>query len=363
MMRRIVHDNIIYSLQQTGGISMMWSALNDAVLRSDFDVSFVERNGADNNLFRSKLSVDGVSIKSCRLSLSVDRYRDLRCDVGEPFIFHSSYYRDCANRNARKVVTVHDFAYERVKFTSELARKVHHRQKIKAVMNADRIVCVSRNTRDDLLYYCPEIDSRKVSVIHNGVGDEFRVLHNFPEIDSTKIKLVFGSQKFCPYYFVLFVGSRASYKNFKMAVEAVEGLGLPMVVCGEPLSRKEYRLFRRNTYYECVNADSELLNYLYNLAYCLVYPSMYEGFGLPIVEAQKAGCPVIAYGVSSIPEVMGDSQLMIRCNISATAIKTKINLLRNQSLRNEEIERGIENAKRFSLAKMQDSYLELYESM
>ena len=349
MMRRIVHDNIIYSLQQTGGISMVWSALNDAVMRSDFDVSFLERKGADDNVFRSKLSVDGVSIESCRLPLSVDRYMDVRCDVGEPFIFHSSYYRDCVNRYARKVVTVHDFAYERVKFASELARKVHHWQKIKAIMNADRIVCVSRNTRDDLLYYCPEIDSRKVSVIHNGVGDEFCSTNDgFDD-------------------YVLFVGSRASYKNFEMAAMAVAQSGLRLVVCGKALSRKEHlflqQYFGANSYIECVNVDAELLNRLYNRAYCLVYLSMYEGFGLPIVEAQKAGCPVITYGVSSIPEIVGDSRLMIKGNMSASEIMSKIKLLRNQSLRNEEIEMGIENAKRFSLEKMQGEYIELYESM
>lgn len=348
-MCRIVHDNIVYSLQQTGGISMVWSALNDAVLRSDFDVSFVERKGAEKNVFRSKLLIPEKRIIRRRMLLQADRYMSVKCDVDESFIFHSSYYRDCSCRDANNVVTVHDFAYERVKFASELARKVHHWQKMKAIRNADRIVCVSRNTYDDLLYFYPEIDKRKVSVIYNGVSDEFRLLDD--DYDD----------------YVFFVGSRASYKNFEMAAMAVAQSGLRLVVCGSPLSLKEHRFlqscFRENMYVECVNADATTLNRLYNRAYCLVYPSIYEGFGLPIVEAQKAGCPVIAYGVSSIPEVMGDSRLMIKSNVSSTEIMSKINLLKNQSLRKEEIESARENAKRFTLKKMQREYIELYRSI
>ena len=348
-MRRIVHDNIVYSLQLTGGISMVWSALNDAVMRQDFDVSFVERKGAEKNVLRSKLSVPEKCIVRSRLPLWADRYVPVKCSDDEPFIFHSSYYRDCSCRNASKVVTVHDFAYERVKFVGEVARKVHHWQKMKAIRNADRIVCVSRNTYDDLLHFCPEIDKRKVSVISNGVSDDFRVLHD--DYDD----------------YALFVGSRASYKNFEMAAMAVAQSGLRLVVCGNTLSSKEHRFlqscFSENMYVECVNADAATLNRLYNSAYCLVYPSMYEGFGLPIIEAQKAGCPVIAYGVSSIPEVMGDSRLMIKRNVSSAEIMSKINLLKNQSLRKEEIEAAKENAQRFTLKKMQDEYIELYQSI
>lgn len=329
---------------------MVWSALNEAVLHNDFDVSFIERKGVGRNVFRSQLSIPDRSVILRRMPLVVDRFMSVVCPEKEPFIFHSSYYRNCNNIEARKVVTVHDFSYERVKVAGRTASYVHHRQKMNAIRNADRIACVSDNTYNDLIYFYPDIDKRKVSIIYNGVSDEFRPLHT--DYDD----------------YVLFVGSRATYKNFEMAVVAVAQSGLRLIVCGNPLSSKEHKFLQKylgnDFYIECVNADAVTLNQLYNGAFCLVYPSMYEGFGLPIVEAQKAGCPVVALNNSSIPEVIGNSPLLIKDNpIGAREIKNKLELLKNNGLRKEVVEIGLKNSSRFTIKQMQQQYIELYNSL
>ena len=106
--------------------------------------------------------------------------------------------------------------------------------------------------------------------------------------------------------------------------------------------------------------DNEELNYLYNGAFALIYPSKYEGFGIPILEAQKAGCPVLAYCSSSIPEVMGDSSYMLKTHELNEAIYY-LDLLRNPEIRNVCIDKGLLNAKRFNWDKMYNELLALYQ--
>lgn len=99
-----------------------------------------------------------------------------------------------------------------------------------------------------------------------------------------------------------------------------------------PISAKEQSLI--NKYFQKSNKvyctgyiDNSQLNFLYNNAYALLYPSIYEGFGIPVLEAQKAGCPVIAYNGSSIPEIIGDTTLLIQ-EASVKEIHNKLEILK-----------------------------------
>ena len=112
----------------------------------------------------------------------------------------------------------------------------------------------------------------------------------------------------------------------------------------------------------CGKITDEKLNSLYNEAFCLFYTSLYEGFGLPILEAQQAGCPVIALNSSSIPEVIGDQRLLID-QVSEDSIGHAINLLNDPEQRELIIEQGLRNVKRFSWDKMAEEYYNLYNSI
>lgn len=103
--------------------------------------------------------------------------------------------------------------------------------------------------------------------------------------------------------------------------------------------------------YICVGKIPNVeLNKLYNGAYALLYLSSYEGFGIPILEAQKAGCPVIAYNKSSIKEVIGDTMLLLD-DLSIMNIAKCLNLLSDTFIRKQVIEKGFINAQRFSWEK------------
>lgn len=342
-------DNIIYSLQRSGGISMIWTAILESVSEQFPKARFIERGDSLTNIFRRRINIPSDKIISYEKDpLIIDRYTPVKPKIGNHFIFHSSYYRFCPSIQAVNVVTIHDFTYEKTLPAWSLSRFVHHKQKKEAVKHAESIVCVSKNTRNDFIHYFPEVPESKVKVIHNGVSLDY---YRLPDRSSED--------------FVLFVGSRVGYKNFELTIDAVSNAGLQLVVCGEALSEREKFLLRNKLgegrYAECIDTDNNTLNCLYNSAYCLAYPSSYEGFGLPIIEAQKAGCPVIAYGASSIPEVMGESPL-IMSHLSSYELSEKLRMLKSDSLRNEVIEQGLSNAQRFSLQKMQEDYLELYKS-
>ena len=147
-----------------------------------------------------------------------------------------------------------------------------------------------------MLKFYPQIDEKHVHVVYNGVSDMFFPLDKKESTDS------FIKES------LLFVGSRDFYKNFEKGVKALAGTNFNLIIIGGgKLSELELLLLNNslgeNRYRKYDYISTEDLNVLYNNARGLLYPSIYEGFGIPVLEAQKAGLPVIAFNGSSIPEV------------------------------------------------------------
>jgi len=207
--------------------------------------------------------------------------------------------------NVLNFITVYDFTYEY--YRSGIVRRVHSFQKARAIKRADGIICISENTKKDLKKFYPDIDGQRIRVIYLGISDDF-----FPLKEKKNDLLDVRDDK----KVILYLGSRMKYKNFDLAVEVVSSLTeyKLTIVGGGELTKSEMALLRKKlgARFHYVSSLSPVqLNGLYNSAFCLLYPSLYEGFGLPIGEAMKAGCPVVTTGFSSIPEVCGDSCLMV----------------------------------------------------
>lgn len=363
---KIVLDNIVFSLQKSGGVSTLWYELIQKLLKDDrFEVLFLEYDGALNNLIRSNFDIPKEKILNAskiKNSLFIERYRNVKIDFEEPFLFISSYYRICRNSNAINITIVHDFTYEY--YRKGLAKIVHSYQKKNAILKSEGVISISRNTTNDLFKFVSNYKN-KIKIIHNGVSNDFCLIENEGELDRYKqeFKEVLNKKV------LLYVGHRTDYKNFDKVIEAYSELNdseYLLVIVGEKFNKKEKKnvenKLKKGNYILYSRLSNEKLNFLYNIAFVLLYPSSYEGFGIPIIEAMRAGCPSIALNKSSIPEVAGNASVLID-SPEPYKIVEAINRLNNLSFREDLIKKGFEQSKKFSWDITTDKYLDFFQEL
>jgi mannosyltransferase len=336
--KNLIYDGIVFSLQQTGGISVLFREIISRLPRSSYAlVGFREVPPA--NLFNATYSYHAPR--------RMERYRRAKFGA-EAEIFHSTYYRLPTERRIKVVTTVHDFVYER--FGSFPQRLVHGVQKRAAISGADRIVCVSESTRSDLLEFVGHRFRDRTVVVPLAAADTFHPLLRTVQLPQ-----------------VLFVGSRGGYKNFRAVVDALVPLRDLSLLCvgGGTFTADERALLDRQLpgRYRGGGYISDFeLNLEYNRSLCLAYPSMYEGFGIPILEAMRAGCPVVAVNASSIPEVAGDAAILLERG-NADEIRSAIASLLVASTRESFIARGLARSAMFTWDETYRRTLAVYEEL
>lgn len=350
---KLILDNIIFYLQKSGGGSVYWSENIKRIDKMSFDTQYCEPKSNFDNIFYATIQ------KSLGHSKIIESYGakllsflPFSKKIGTKYIFHSSYYRVSRESNAINIVTIHDFMPEL--FFQGIKRLVHSYRKKIAITKADAIVCVSENTRKDLLRFYPKVSRKPIITIHLGIANDFSRLTTTPSEYNR-----FGK-------FILFVGRRSHYKNFSFAVSVMEKLpNYQLVVVGEEFSEAENGFLKsiRNRVTLISNPSNDILNVLYNSAFCLLYPSSYEGFGIPVIEAMKCGCPVVALKASSIPEIAGSAGILID-TLDSTSFSKAIISLENQEYRKLLVQEGIKNSSRFnwdnSCASLIDFYKEIW---
>ena len=340
---KIVYDDIIYSLQRAGGVSALWA---EVTRQNEFPAIHIRYDDAEKNVFAQKTEGHSYEILPSA-GVMAKRYLNIRRREMEPYLFHSSYFRYCLDDKAINITTMHDFTFE-LYFRAPIYQ-VHIRQKKNTTMHSDGVICVSNNTKKDLLKFYPDYRG-ELQVIYNGYNTD---TYYFEPAEKEP--------------FVLYVGSRAFYKRFDYAVRITKHLADYRLVIagGGDLTPKETALLDSEIpqRYEKIGfVKNDELRGLYNRAFMLIYCSDYEGFGIPPVEAQACGCPVVCQAKSSLPEVIGDSAILFDPEQEQRSMDAIRELLR-PDFHADIVRRGLENVKRFSWDKCRNEVNEFYRYM
>lgn len=245
------------------------------------------------------------------------------------------------------VITIHDMIPEL--FYND---KKRIKKRKATIYHASAIICVSKNTKQDLLRIYPDIKENKVFVIYHGYSSQ---KINYVPVIKEK--------------YILFVGSRyEEYKNFLHFLSAISSLlityNLKLVCTGkafsplEKLKIDEYGITDKVCNVGYVQ-DDELAS-LYHYAECFVYPSLYEGFGIPILESFSHGCPACISNTSCFPEVASDAASYFNPNDEQSICSSIKSILDNSNYRTELIKRGYERLHLFSWDKAAKETMQVY---
>ncbi len=270
----------------------------------------------------------------------------------KPSLIHSTYYNDFKKKNTLPtVLTVYDLIHE--KYSEMYSNQKDYLPKKNAIDNVDHIICISNNTKKDLIKYY-NVEEKKITVIYLAASKNI----SKPELKKKN-------------YF-LYVGNRKRYKNFKTLIKAFSNGNFYKdyyLYClgGGPFLKEEIEFFLANKvplerilYFDTKDEEKDKI---YISAKALIYPSVYEGFGLPILEAMSLGCPVISSNASCLPEVYGDAALSFD-PYDYDVLQSKIyDLIHNENLSYELIDKGFEQTKKFSWEKCAKETLSVYKKI
>ncbi|MGB9911196.1 MAG: glycosyltransferase family 4 protein [Microgenomates group bacterium] len=254
--------------------------------------------------------------------------------IGKVDVFHTSDWLEPPAR-CFKVTTIHDltpFIYP--EDVHPKIRAVHQRKLEWVKKESKLIIAVSHSTKRDIVKILG-IPNERIRVIYEGVDlKKFKIQSSKFKIEEIKKKYKIKGE-----YFLAFAGPKR--KNLERIKKAVKGFNL--FVIGQPY------------------VEEQDLPFLYKGALGLIYASTYEGFGLPILEAQACGCPVITSNISSMPEVAGEGAILVNPFLIGDIKRGIKKLVENKKFKEELIKKGLENVKRFSWEKTAQETLKVYE--
>lgn len=263
----------------------------------------------------------------------------------------------------KKVVTIHDLIFVRYpQYYSFFDRRIHFWKFKKAADMADKIIAISEQTKRDIIQYL-KVPETKIEVIYQGCHQAFKEQQS-PEL-MQEVKEKFR----LPERFILNVGTIEDRKNLLNIVKAVNGTEIPLVVVGRKTKyfQKIERFLKKNKmekqvlFLEGVSMDE--LACLYKLADIFVYPSFFEGFGIPVIEALFSKTVVVTSNTSCLPEAGGKDSVYINPD-NDLDIRAKIKFLwENESERKRREEKGFEFVQKFNDELIAKELMNFYQKL
>lgn len=311
----------------------------------------------------------GVKILECKSKIySIKEQLELPLKIPKCDIFWSPHYNIpiLPIRAKFRVVTIHDAFHLAFYDTLNFMQKIYAKTILnQALSRSDIVFSVSDFSQREILKYAKT--DKNIFVVPNAI-DERRFNHYY---DSNTLEVVARDYSL-PKDFVLFVGNVKPHKNLKNLLFALEKMDLNLVIVG----KKDGFITGDSVISEIIRGknisdrifftgyvkDADIAA-IYNLAKLFVFPSLYEGFGIPPLEAQACGCPVVCSNAASLPEACGDSVVYFDPH-SVEDMRDKIQMvLDNKNLQNELRAKGFENVKRFSWERSAKQIIEIMENL
>ena len=291
-------------------------------------------------------------------------------DITHLFSQEETYLLNRINFNSPKIATCLDIIPLIYQENTQMSLKFL-KYSIDGMKKADKIITISQHTKKDLLEHLM-IPPEQIEPVYLGVDPHFRVIHQ-NQLTETREKY------HLPERFILYVGSEQPRKNFQSVIRAFQSLkntynleGIKLVKVGRPQIGEDDRKaifdligelgLAKDVFFMDYVPEEDLPS-MYNLADLFVYPSLYEGFGLPPLEAMACGTPVVTSNTSSLPEVVGDAGIMVDpLDVDALA-DSMHRVLTDDHLSEKLRNMGIARAREFSWEKTAQKTWQIYEQV
>ncbi len=367
---KIFFDHQAFSLHNHGGVSRYFCELIDGINQTTNDGAYLPLLFSNNIHLQEKGFVTKPFLsnyqfnRKVRVLYQLNKYYTLPLlkktdyDILHPTYF-DSYFMPYRKRKPL-VVTFHDMIHE--KFAHQFEELTRDRgiieRKRQLAQQADRIIAVSESTKQDIVDLL-NINPEKIDVVYHGSSFS-------EEPDSSANESVTASQ---PY--LLYVGSRKVYKNFDGFLKIIHPIlkqhKLKLICAGggsfSGEERAQIQSLGIGHLVEQQNIDDQILRRLYQQAVAFVYPSLYEGFGIPILEAFDSNCPCIISRCSSFPEVAGDAALYVDFSDFDSVADAVERVLHDTFLRADIVRQGRERLAKFSWKTTVEKTLDVYHSL
>ena len=308
-----------------------------------------------------------INEKNFKNKLITD-FSDQSKEMEELDIIHSNNFRFPKDTRAKKVVTIYDVCFlEYPEYTTEANRLFCYQGTLEAMLYADKIIAISEYTKERLLHFFPFVDKGKIEVVYCGNRE---TLLAYP--DNTKLIEKFGLES--GRYF-LSVGTIEPRKNYETLLKAYKEYlkesqeHRKLCIAGgygwleKNFHRKIEEMGLENDIVVTGYVSEEELSNLYRYCFAFVYPTWYEGFGLPVLEAMNFKKPVIASNVSSVPEIIGDCGLLIHPDSFEEIADCMKKVEKNSILYGEMVVKGFNGAQIFSWINSAKQVKEIYNSI